>query len=341
MPIPAVVAAAAAEFVEFVESAVGAVVQEIGTVVSTYFGGQPATANEPQDRDNCNRWEAHEHLNWHQGPGPEIISVPGHKPHLSMSSQTLGIMPVPHFPMVGPMFADPEAPANPVAIPPYSDASSPPPYGIVPADRSCTDHPLFRPLPRELPSRQTDPALEAPAAPASPDATHPVVPSRNETPNVTRRVVPTRNQPPNATRRVVPTRNQPPNAEATEARLNQSGITISSSRDCRDRFRNGCTSVEGMREATVNGIIAFRNAVGVDLTITGGTEVGHGAGPHSHANGYKVDIRVNEDIDNYITHNFHYIGPRINDGAPVYRDEHGNDFAREGNPPHWDITFLH
>jgi len=125
-------------------------------------------------------------------------------------------------------------------------------------------------------------------------------------------------------------------AEAAEARLNENGVTLHSSGNCRDRNNRRCTSVDGMRQATVDGLVAFRNAVGVDLVMTGGTEVGHTAGRYSHANGYKVDISLNPTVNQYIEGNFTHVGRR-RDGAELYRDANGNEFAREGN--HWDITF--
>lgn len=125
-------------------------------------------------------------------------------------------------------------------------------------------------------------------------------------------------------------------AEASEASLNENGITLHSSGNCRDRNNGTCTSVDGIRQETVDGLVGFRTAVGVDLVMTGGTEVGHSAGEFSHANGYKVDISLNPTVNTYIETNFEHTGQR-SDGAELYRDPNGNVFAREGN--HWDITF--
>lgn len=129
---------------------------------------------------------------------------------------------------------------------------------------------------------------------------------------------------------------QPTPAEATEARLNENGVTLRSSGNCTDRNNRRCTSVDSIRQETVDGLIAFRDAVGVDLVMTGGTEVGHEAGQYSHWNGYKVDISLNPTVNQYIENNFTHVGQR-SDGAELYRDANGNEFAREGN--HWDITF--
>lgn len=125
-------------------------------------------------------------------------------------------------------------------------------------------------------------------------------------------------------------------AEAAETRLNENGITIHSSGNCRDRNDRTCTSVEGIREETIDGLIAFQNAVGEDLVMTGGTEVGHAGGEFSHANGYKVDISLDPTVNRHIEDNFEHTGRRA-DGAELYRDANGNVFARERN--HWDITF--
>ena len=125
-------------------------------------------------------------------------------------------------------------------------------------------------------------------------------------------------------------------AEATETRLNDNDITIQSSGNCRDRNVATCTSVEGIREETVDGLIAFQEAVGVDLVMTGGTEVGHAAGEFSHGNGYKVDISLDPTVDSYIEDNFTHTGQR-SDGAELYEDADGNVYAHEGN--HWDITY--
>ncbi len=125
-------------------------------------------------------------------------------------------------------------------------------------------------------------------------------------------------------------------AEITEEKLNNNGITIESSGNCRDKTNKKCTSVDGMRAATVDGIIAFRNAVGIDLVMTGGTETGHAGGAHSHAKGYKVDIRLDAAVTQYIKDNFTSKGSR-RDGADLYEDSEGNVYAKEGN--HWDITY--
>jgi hypothetical protein len=52
-------------------------------------------------------------------------------------------------------------------------------------------------------------------------------------------------------------------------------------------------------------------------------------------NGYKIDIRLNTCVENYIRR-WPFIGNR-GDEAPMYRAGSGNVYAREKD--HWDIVF--
>ena len=92
------------------------------------------------------------------------------------------------------------------------------------------------------------------------------------------------------------------------------------------------TSLEGMRQATVNQIIAIQQGCGCNIVITGGTEPGHSAGVSAHDTGAKVDLRPNAQLDAYIR-TFPSAGVR-SDGAALYRAG-GVVYAREGD--HWDI----
>lgn len=113
-------------------------------------------------------------------------------------------------------------------------------------------------------------------------------------------------------------------------------IGISSSRGCYDRNTRGCTSLTNIRCKSIEGLVAFKTASQCDVTITGGTEVGHSGGQYSHWNGYKIDFRINPCVDGYIKRSFAYIGRR-GDGAEQYRSSSGNVYAREGD--HWDVTW--
>lgn len=119
-------------------------------------------------------------------------------------------------------------------------------------------------------------------------------------------------------------------------KLQDAGITWSSSGNCSDRKDKRCTSFEQINSSTVDGIIAFKKACACDVNITGGTEIGHATGTVSHWNGFKVDITPSVCVSNYIKSNFKDVGVR-GDGAQMYKDADGNIFARETS--HWDITF--
>ncbi len=120
-------------------------------------------------------------------------------------------------------------------------------------------------------------------------------------------------------------------------KLKDNGITLKSSGGCSDKAKSTCTSLDGMRDETIDGIIAFKEKVGVDLVVTGGTETGHEEGSKSHGTGYKIDISLNDKVKEYVEKNFTKQKKKRADGATVYKDSAGNAFALEGN--HWDITF--
>ncbi|KAF5376306.1 hypothetical protein D9615_008492 [Tricholomella constricta] len=123
-----------------------------------------------------------------------------------------------------------------------------------------------------------------------------------------------------------------------EAKLIPNGITASSTGGCTDRTISTCTSYEGILSGTVDGVITLKNASGVSsLIITGGTEVGHAGGTFSHANGYKVDVRHQTQLDSYITNTFTRIANRA-DGFPQWQAASGNLYCDEGT--HWDITYF-
>ncbi len=95
------------------------------------------------------------------------------------------------------------------------------------------------------------------------------------------------------------------------------------------------TSLEGMRQNTINEIVNIQRNCGCNIVVTGGTEGGHSAGANSHANGYKVDLGLNTNLNNYVERNFTPVGIRSNDGARLWRAPNGTVYARESN--HWDI----
>lgn len=124
-------------------------------------------------------------------------------------------------------------------------------------------------------------------------------------------------------------------ASAT-AQLSAAGISWTSSGGCSDRYNPTCTSFEGIRQATIDGIITFKRASGCSILITAGTETGHAGGTYSHWNGYKVDISKNSCVANYITRYYTYVG-YISGWGYQYRAPSGNLYTDEGN--HWDILY--
>jgi hypothetical protein len=120
-------------------------------------------------------------------------------------------------------------------------------------------------------------------------------------------------------------------------KLQDAGITWSSSGNCSDRNNKKCTSFDEVNSETIDGIISFKNVSGCDIRITGGTETGHASSTQSHWNGFKLDINPSVAVTDFIKNNFEAVGTR-NDGAAMFKDGAGNIYARERD--HWDITFI-
>ena len=115
------------------------------------------------------------------------------------------------------------------------------------------------------------------------------------------------------------------NAEANQA-LRQNGVSVAQG-----------ISLEGLRQPTVDGVLNLKQNCGCDVTVTSGTGGVHQNGTYSHANGYKVDLRLDSGINNYIEKPGNFIGIRSDDGAPMYSGPGGGIYAKEGN--HWDVVF--
>lgn len=113
-------------------------------------------------------------------------------------------------------------------------------------------------------------------------------------------------------------------------------------------IEGGCTSLVGIQEDTIDGVIDFAEACKAAdpscvIIITGGTELGHDCTPYaeSHCDGSKVDIEDTEAVNDYIEGTF---GPSIcsRGSDPVYTDGNGNYYVGEdiGEPGgHWDVCY--
>ena len=118
--------------------------------------------------------------------------------------------------------------------------------------------------------------------------------------------------------------------------LRLNGIRMRSSGHCTDRHNPTCTSLEGIRRGTIEGLLAFQRQSRCRIVVTGGTEAGHARGRYSHGNGYKIDIVPSRCVDRHITKRFRPAGAR-GDGAGLYRSPSGNLYANENT--HWDILY--
>jgi len=125
-------------------------------------------------------------------------------------------------------------------------------------------------------------------------------------------------------------------SEANNA-LNAAGISVHSTGSCSVRSNPMCISFDQINSKTINGVITLRRLCNCPITVTGGTEEGHASGTTSHYNGYKVDVRLDDKINSYITSNFQKIADR-GDGAQQYKSSSGDIYAKEGS--HWDILYI-
>jgi hypothetical protein len=141
--------------------------------------------------------------------------------------------------------------------------------------------------------------------------------------------------PPQAPRPMMRTTGRLPQRLAFDL-LRRNGIGWRSTGGCTNRRNPTCTSLEGIRRGSIDGLIAFERRSRCRVVVTGGTEIGHAPGRYSHWNGYKIDIMPGRCVDRYITGRFRYAGTR-GDGAALHRSPPGHLYADEGS--HWDILY--
>ncbi|GAA4924497.1 hypothetical protein LX16_0075 [Stackebrandtia albiflava] len=120
-------------------------------------------------------------------------------------------------------------------------------------------------------------------------------------------------------------------AEAVEM-FRAHDIAIWSSDGCSDRHNPRCTSFAQINLDTVRGAVTLTEYSGCALTVTGGTETGHGpSGLHTHWDGWKLDMSLTTCLATYIDRNFAYIG------GDRWKSPAGNVYYRE--PDHWDVLY--
>lgn len=120
------------------------------------------------------------------------------------------------------------------------------------------------------------------------------------------------------------------------AMVHAAGIKLISSGHCTWRSDPHCTSLDGVRPATVGGLVALREVSRCHVAVSGGTEAGHAHLRYGHGAGYKIDLVPNRCLGRFIRAHFTRIGRR-GDGAAQWRAPGPATFAREGS--HWDVTF--
>ena len=122
--------------------------------------------------------------------------------------------------------------------------------------------------------------------------------------------------------------------------LNKHNISTFSTGNCSDKNKGNCTSLDGIHDFVLCEIIFLKKACpSCPIVVTGGTEP-HTAGEHSHANGYKIDIRNTMEPNIELTNSYIKRQGRLlkksetKRNVPVYRWGTA-DYALEGN--HWDV----
>ncbi len=95
-------------------------------------------------------------------------------------------------------------------------------------------------------------------------------------------------------------------------------------------------SLEGVQQAVVDELVRLKQECHCEITVTAGSDGVHLPGACSHANGWKVDLRLNADLNGYIENSgsFRYSGSRSDDHAELY-ERGAAVYAKEND--HWDL----
>lgn len=101
-----------------------------------------------------------------------------------------------------------------------------------------------------------------------------------------------------------------------------------------------CTSLQGIQRDVVNQVLEIADScTGCRIQVNGGTEPGHESGTYSHGTGYKIDLATDPSLNSYLESTLIPSGERGGaHGGPRYVDQCGNEYVRETNFAHWDIT---
>lgn len=127
-------------------------------------------------------------------------------------------------------------------------------------------------------------------------------------------------------------------AAAARDQFSEIGIDVKS--ECPPGQSVNCVRLEGVRQSTIDELKNLKEQFpGAQIYVTGGTESGHSSGATSHSNGYKVDLRLNTELDKYIMENFTLAGVRSDGAEKWINPKTGAVYALErGGDPHWDVV---
>lgn len=129
------------------------------------------------------------------------------------------------------------------------------------------------------------------------------------------------------------------NEASVRAQFAAAGVSVNHS-VCTGSSGSGCTDVGGMQTATIQQVLNLSakcgGSSGCGMVVTGGNEPGHASGPHSHGNGYKVDLRLGTAMDGIIQ-KLTRVADRTGDSpGPTWVDSCNNQYVEESD--HWDVT---
>lgn len=143
-----------------------------------------------------------------------------------------------------------------------------------------------------------------------------------------------------------------PNADAVARSLLATyGITVNNPCNESDENLPNQTCLSYTRQTTLDEVIRFKQScdawIGIsdptrkcEVVVTGASELGHANGTCSHRNGFKVDLRTTQYVNQYIQTNpsaFKTAGTV--EGYPAWDSVYSNAlYVREGNPDHWDVS---
>ena len=94
-------------------------------------------------------------------------------------------------------------------------------------------------------------------------------------------------------------------------------------------------NLAGIRQGTVDEVTRLKVTCNCAVIVTSATGGEHAPGTCSHANGYKVDLGLNDKLTNYIERNYRR-NPDRSDGARIYTSPTNGVYALESD--HWDVA---